>query len=298
MTAATQLLCGVGLDLALGDPPWLPHPVRAIGWLITRLEPWCRRLPLYLGGIVLWLLVVGASASIVWLTSSWLAIFWIWTLLAVRDLDVQALRVIVSLRDGDLVTARQRLSLIVGRDTDSLDEPEILRATVETVAESLSDGIVGPLFYLALGGPAAMAGFKAASTLDSMCGYRNDRYREFGWASARLDDAANFVPARLSVLLVALAALLLGYDAWGALRCAFRDGRSQPSPNSGYPEAAVAGALGVRLGGLNYYQGVASAKATLGDARHPLSLDVFTGTRHLLYVTSALAVLIAWGVAR
>ena len=298
MTAATQLLCGVGLDLALGDPPWLPHPVRAIGWLITRLEPWCRRLPLYLGGIVLWLLVVGASASIVWLTSSWLAIFWIWTLLAVRDLDVQALRVIVSLRDGDLVTARQRLSLIVGRDTASLDEPEILRATVETVAESLSDGIVGPLFYLALGGPAAMAGFKAASTLDSMCGYRNERYREFGWASARLDDAANFVPARLSVLLVALGALLLGYDAWGALRCAFRDGRSQPSPNSGYPEAAVAGALGVRLGGLNYYQGVASAKATLGDARRPLSLDVFTGTRQLLYATSALAVLIAWGVAR
>ena len=298
MTAATQLLCGVGLDLALGDPPWLPHPVRAIGWLITRLEPWCRRLPLYLGGIVLWLLVVGASASIVWLTSSWLAIFWIWTLLAVRDLDVQAMRVIVSLRDGDLVTARQRLSLIVGRDTASLDEPEILRATVETVAESLSDGIVGPLFYLALGGPAAMAGFKAASTLDSMCGYRNERYREFGWASARLDDAANFVPARLSVLLVALGALLLGYDAWGALRCAFRDGRSQPSPNSGYPEAAVAGALGVRLGGLNYYQGVASAKATLGDARRPLSLDVFTGTRQLLYATSALAVLIAWGVAR
>ena len=298
MTAATQLLCGVGLDLALGDPPWLPHPVRAIGWLITRLEPWCRRLPLYLGGIVLWLLVVGASASIVWLTSSWLAIFWIWTLLAVRDLDVQAMRVIVSLRAGDLVAARQRLSLIVGRDTASLDEPEILRATVETVAESLSDGIVGPLFYLALGGPAAMAGFKAASTLDSMCGYRNERYREFGWASARLDDAANFVPARLSVLLVALAALLLGYDAWGALRCAFRDGRSQPSPNSGYPEAAVAGALGVRLGGLNYYQGVASAKATLGDARRPLSLDVFTGTRHLLYATSALAVLIAWSVAR
>ena len=109
---------------------------------------------------------------------------------------------------------------------------------------------------------------------------------------------ANFVPARLSVLLVAVAAMLLGYDAWGALRCAYRDGRSQPSPNSGYPEAAVAGALGVRLGGLNYYQGVASAKATLGDTRRPLSLEVFTGTRHLLYATSALAVLMAWSVAR
>ena len=130
MTAGTQLLCGVGLDLALGDPPWLPHPVRGIGWLIAQLEPLCRRLPLYLGGIVLWLAVVSASAGIVWLTAPWLAIFWIWTLLAVRDLDVQAMRVIGSLRQGDLVTARQHLSMIVGRDTAALDEPEILRATV------------------------------------------------------------------------------------------------------------------------------------------------------------------------
>lgn len=298
MTAGTELLCGAALDLALGDPRWLPHPVRGIGWLIARLEPLCRQLPLYLGGALLWFLVVGFSAGIVWLTLPWLAIFWIWTFLAVRDLDVQAMRVIIALRDGDLASARQRLSMIVGRDTAALDEPEILRATIETVAESLGDGIVGPLFYLALAGPAGMAAYKAASTLDSMCGYRNERYREFGWASARLDDVANFIPARLSVLLVALAALLLGYDAWAALKCAIRDGRSQPSPNSGYPEAAVAGALGVRLGGLNYYQGVASRKATLGEAKRPLTMDVFRGVRRLLYATSALAVLLAWGVAR
>jgi len=298
VTAGTQLLCGAALDLALGDPRWLPHPVRGMGWLILRLEPLCRRLPLYLGGVVLWLLVVGISAGVVWLTLPWLAIFWIWTFLAVRDLDVQAMRVIVALRDGDVATARERLSMIVGRDTAALDEPEILRATVETVAESLCDGIVGPLFYLALGGPAAMAAFKAASTLDSMCGYRNERYREFGWAAARFDDVANYVPARLSVLLVALGALLLGYDARGALRYAWRDGRSQPSPNSGYPEAAVAGALGVRLGGLNYYRGVPSAKATLGEALRPLSLEVFTGARQLLYATSALAVLLVWSVSR
>ncbi len=298
MTPGTQLLCGAALDLALGDPRWLPHPVRGIGWLIMRFEPLCRHLPLYLGGAVLWLLVVGLSASIVWLTLPWLAIFWIWTFLAVRDLDVQSMRVIVALRDGDLVQARERLSMIVGRDTATLDEPEILRATVETVAESLGDGIVGPLFYLALAGPAGMAAYKAASTLDSMCGYRNERYREFGWASARLDDVANFIPARLSVLLVALAALLLGYDARAALKCALRDGRSQPSPNSGYPEAAVAGALGVQLGGLNTYQGVASRKATLGDALRPLSFEVFSGVRRILYATSALAVLLVWGVAR
>jgi len=298
VTAGTQLLCGVALDLALGDPRWLPHPVRGIGWLIVRLEPLCRRLPLYLGGMALWLLVVGISAGVVWLTLPWLAIFWIWTFLAVRDLDVQAMRVIVALRDGDVAAARERLSMIVGRDTAALDEPEILRATVETVAESLCDGIVGPLFYLALGGPAGMAAFKAASTLDSMCGYRNERYREFGWAAARFDDVANYVPARLSVLLVALGALLLGYDARGALRYAWRDGRSQPSPNSGYPEAAVAGALGVRLGGLNYYRGVPSQKATLGEALRPLSLEVFAGARQLLYATSALAVLLVWSVSR
>lgn len=298
MTAGTQLLCGVALDLALGDPRWLPHPVRGIGWLIVRLEPLCRRLPLYLGGVALWLLVVGISAGVVWLTLPWLAIFWIWTFLAVRDLDVQAMRVIVALRDGDVAAARERLSMIVGRDTVALDEPEILRATVETVAESLCDGIVGPLFYLALGGPAGMAAFKAASTLDSMCGYRNERYREFGWAAARFDDVANYIPARLSVLLVALGALLLGYNARGALRYAWRDGRSQPSPNSGYPEAAVAGALGVRLGGLNYYRGVPSQKATLGEALRPLSLEVFAGTRQLLYATSALAVLLVWSVSR
>lgn len=298
MTAGAQLLCGTALDLAFGDPRWLPHPVRGIGWLITQLEPLCRRLPLRLGGVVLWLLIVGVTTATVWLTLPWLAIYWIWTFLAVRDLDVQAMRVITALRDKDLATARKRLSMIVGRDTAALDEPEILRATVETVAESLSDGIVGPLFYLALFGPAGMAAFKAASTLDSMCGYRNERYREFGWTSARFDDIANFIPARLSVLLVATGALFLGYDARAALRVAWRDGRSQPSPNSGYPEAAFAGALGVRLGGLNFYQGVPSQKATLGDARRPLSFEVFSGARKILYATSALAVLMAWGVSR
>lgn len=298
MTAGTELLCGVALDLALGDPRWLPHPVRGMGWLIARLEPWCRRLPLRFGGAVLWLTVVGTSAALVWLTLPWLAIFWIWTFLAVRDLDWHAMRVIVALRDGELELARERVAMFVGRDTAALDESEILRATVESVAESLGDGIVGPLFYLALAGPAGMAAFKAISTLDSMCGYRNERYREFGWASARLDDVANFIPARLSVLLVTLAALLLGYDARRAWQCAWRDGRSQPSPNSGYPEAAVAGALGVQLGGLNYYQGVPSRKAALGDGRRPLSLEAALGARRLLYGTSALAVLLTWSVQR
>ena len=141
------------------------------------------------------------AASSVALTLPWLNIFWIWAFLALRDLDFEATLVWRALERGDIIEARRKLALIVGRDTDRLDEPEILRAAIETIAENLSDGVIAPLFYLALGGPVAMAAYKAINTLDSMVGYRNERYAEFGWASARLDDVANFVPARLAALL-------------------------------------------------------------------------------------------------
>src|SRR5205085_1386130 len=156
---------------------------------------------------------------------------------------------------GDIAEARSKLAMIVGRDTAQLEEPEILRAAIETVAENLSDGVIAPLLYLALGGPVGMAAYKAINTLDSMVGYRDQRYSEFGWASARLDDLANFVPARLTAVLVWTCALMLGYDAGRSRRITLRDAKTQPSPNAGYPEAAVAGALGIRLGGVNFYHG-------------------------------------------
>jgi adenosylcobinamide-phosphate synthase len=292
-----ELLGGVVLDLAIGDPRWLPHPVRGLGWLIVRLERLWRAmgLPLKLAGSLFCLNVVLVAAlvtgaTVVLLPHPWIGMYWIFSLLAIRDLDFEAAQVIGKLRRRDLPGARQMVARIVGRDTAVLDEPEVLRATIETLAENLSDAVIAPLFYLALGGPVAMAAYKAVNTLDSMVGYRNDRYREFGWASARLDDAANFIPARLTALLVWLCAAVLRYDLRRSVAVTLRDARLQPSPNSGYPEAAVAGALGIRLGGLNYYQGVASRKPFLGDGDRPLDLAAYGKARLLLYGSSLLMV--------
>ena len=218
-------------------------------------------------------------------------IYWVYSLLAARDLDLQAGRVIRSLEHSNLLQARHNLSLIVGRDTATLNEPEIVRAVFETVAENLSDGVIAPLFYLALGGPLGMAIYKAINTLDSMVGHKNDRYLNFGWFSARADDIANFIPSRLTALAICTAALLPGFSARRALRVTLRDGYTQPSPNAGYPEAAFAGALGVQLGGLNFYQGHPSPKAFLGDPIVPLHRRLFPRVRTLLYVSEALCLI-------
>ena len=293
---ATELLAGVALDLAIGDPQWIPHPVRGIGWLAGVSEPVLRatRLPLRIAGLLFWALVVGTFALAVWLTIRighyWCSVYWIYSLVASRDLDVEAGRVIGALERNNPEEARKRLSWIVGRDTAALDEPEMVRATVETVAENLSDGVIAPLFYLAIAGPVGMAVYKAINTLDSMVGHRNERYQEFGWASARIDDIANFIPSRLTAVLIWIAALLPGFNASRALRITLRDGGSQPSPNSGYPEAAFAGALGVQLGGVNYYQGVPSVKAVMGDAVVPLERSLFRRVRVLLYASEGLFV--------
>ncbi len=301
-----ELLAGVALDLAIGDPQWLPHPVRAVGWFVGLCERALRatRLPLRIAGLLFWAVVVGSFTLFVWLTvwlgREWCSIYWIFALLACRDLDVEAGRVVRALERNDPAEARRRLAWIVGRDTATLDESEMVRATVETVAENLSDGVIAPLFYLAIAGPAGMAAYKAINTLDSMVGYRNECYREFGWASARMDDIANFIPARLTALLIWIAALLPGFDARRAYRVTVRDGGGQPSPNSGYPEAAVAGALGVQLGGINFYGGKASRKAALGDAVFPLERGVFRRVRVLLYASEGLFIAgilgcAAWG---
>jgi adenosylcobinamide-phosphate synthase len=300
-----ELLAGVAVDLALGDPRWLPHPIRGLGWIIIRLERLYRatRLPLRIAGVLFCLTTVALAAAIVHLTllylpRPWIAIYWIFSLLAIRDLDFEAALVIRELRRNDLPAARRMLSRIVGRDTAALDHSEVLRATIETLAENLGDAVIAPLFYLTLGGPAAMAAYKAVNTLDSMVGYKNDRYREFGWASARLDDVANWLPARLSAALVWLCGALLGYDVRRSVAVTLRDARRQPSPNSGYPEAAVAGAIGVRLGGLNYYQGVASSKPFLGEDGRAPDLAAYSRARRLLYGSSLLMVAAAAGVLR
>ena len=218
------------------------------------------------------------------------AVFLAWTCLAARSLHGESRLVAEALARGDIGEARRYLSYIVGRDTADLDEPEIWRATVETVAENTSDGVIAPLFYLMLGGPVLALAYKAVNTLDSMVGYKNDRYLLFGWASARCDDLANWLPARLTGLLMVLAAPFTGLSLTGAWWIMVRDGRNHASPNSGIPEAAAAGALGVQLGGTNRYFGKPVAKPTIGDALKPLSREAYRGAVRLMYGAEGLLV--------
>jgi len=287
------ILLAVLLDLLLGDPRWLPHPVRLIGWLAARLETLTRAiLPPRAAGVLTAVAVVAAAGGAAWglvrlagaihpYCADGVRIALIYTALAARDLARHSMSVYRALAEGDLPEARKRVSLIVGRDTADLDERGVTRAAVESVAESIVDGVTAPLFFAVIAGPVGAMVYRAINTLDSMFGYKNERYHRFGWASARLDDAANFIPARLTAPLVCLAALLLrdrlfgraqggpersrmdrAAQSWKVLR---RDARNHPSPNSGFAEAAVAGALGVQLGGLNYYFGKPSARPVIGD---------------------------------
>ena len=211
--------------------------------------------------------------------------------ISIKDLAAHARAVYLPLREGNLSAAREALAKIVGRETSQLTEAGVIRATVETIAENTVDGVISPLFYAALGGPPLVWAFKAASTLDSMVGYKTGPYREFGWAGARLDDLLNWLPARLSGGFFTLAAWLTGLDWRQTWRVCRRDGRRHASPNAGWPEAAISGALGLRLGGPNIYHGELVEKPWIGDGlREPETADILKTIR-LLYTVSALAVL-------
>ena len=284
----TVLLPAILLDLILGDPHWMPHPVRWMGAMIAGLENVLRGLlpktPVgeRLGGVLMALLVGGAfcggSALLLWalaLISPWLAwgveVWLTYQLLAARALERESMAVYPCLVSGDLPAARTAVSRIVGRDTQSLDEAGVAKAAVETVAENTCDGVVAPLIFLWLGGlPLGML-YKAVSTMDSMVGYRNARYQFFGWAGARLDDLFNLIPARLAGLSMCLAAAVLpGYSGRGALRVFLRDRKQHKSPNSAHTEAACAGALGIQLAGDASYGGKLVKKPTLGDQLRPV----------------------------
>lgn len=306
--ACAVVLAAVLLDLLFGDPRWLPHPVVAIGKLIAALEMILRRLVTNerVAGVFLLLLTVGITAGIAWslvqgaalihpvagvIVSALLG----WTCLAARSLHRESKLVVDALQRGDLPEARRLLSYIVGRDTAELPEPEIWRGAVETVAENTSDGVIAPLLFLMVGGAPLALAYKAVNTLDSMVGYKNERYLRFGWAPARFDDLANLVPARLTGLLMALAAPLVGLSGRNAWRMMLRDGRNHSSPNSGMPEAAAAGALGVQLGGTNVYFGKPVKKPTIGDSLNPLNARAWQGAVRLMYGAEGL-LLLAWGV--
>ncbi|MGE5755681.1 MAG: adenosylcobinamide-phosphate synthase CbiB [Planctomycetaceae bacterium] len=309
--AVWSLPLGAALDAWLGDPRGWPHPVRAIGGLTGRAERSLRTALAGVGGgpvaervagVVLAAVVIGSTTLAAWgvvaacdrlgpvgsLLGRSLLVYWG---LAAHSLGAEALRASGA---PDLATARRELALIVGRDTEHLDESEVCRACIETVAENCNDAVVAPLFWFALGGPVALWAYKAVSTLDSMVGYRDPRYRDLGWASARLDDLAALVPARLTWLLIALAALLRGGCAGAALRVGWRDGRKHPSPNAAWGEAAMAGALGIRLGGPATYGGLPSIKPSLGDPGDPIDPATVRRAVGLMRTAAAPAILLAW----
>lgn len=296
-------------DLIFGDPRWFPHPVRIIGFFIRHLEDFLRRyiFNLKVAGVILAVLVVGLTYLSVWgiikagrefnpLAGAALEVFFIYTAIALKDLKTHAMRVYSRLKDNDLVKARVLLSQVVGRDTGNLDEKEVARAAVETVGENFVDGILSPLFYVFIGGAPLALAYKAVSTLDSMVGYKNERYIDFGWASARLDDLANYIPARLSVLFLSLGSWVCGQDGSSAFRLALRDGRKNASPNSGLPEAAVAGALGVRLGGVNFYNCAAKTEPYLGDGVFQLEARHILESVRIVYASSFLALLLGLSI--
>ena len=301
----TALIAGYLLDLLLGDPEWLYHPVRLIGKLISLLEKRLRarggnlrKSALILTAVTV-LTTMVAAALILWLLSLWGRIplfigmvLMDWMGIAVTCMAKEAWGVRKALERG-LPDARKQVARIVGRDTQSLNEEEIVKATVETVAENTTDGVISPLFWALLGGPVLLWGFKAASTLDSMVGYMDEKYRDIGWSSARLDDILNYIPARLTALLMVCAAYLSGLDGKNAFRIVCRDHANHKSPNCAWSEAAAAGAMHIQLGGTHEYFGKPVEKPTIGDADRPAEPQDIRRANRLLYVTSGLMILIA-----
>lgn len=303
------LLTGYLLDLLFGDPRRIYHPVRIIGNLISVLEKGIRRLfpqtrnGERAGGTVLTVLVILISTFVpalflfvayrihpvlCWLLAS----FWSWQILATKSLKTESMKVYVPLQEKDLAGARQAVSMIVGRDTEHLSEEGVAKAAVETIAENTSDGIVAPLLFLALGGPALGFFYKSVNTMDSMIGYKNDRYLWFGRTAAKLDDILNFIPARISAWLMILAAAVSGMDAANARKIYFRDRHNHASPNSAQTEAVMAGALRIQLAGDAWYFGTLYRKPTIGDALRPVESEDIVRANRLMYLTSLLALLL------
>jgi adenosylcobinamide-phosphate synthase len=292
---ALTTTAGYALDLWLGDPRWMPHPVRGIGRVIRALEAALDPLPQRrLAGCALVAGTVGVTALTAGMAlrvsrrlgprAEFIAATLLtWTALATRDLADHAMRVECALTRADIEGARAAVGLMVSRETAAMDGTSVARACVESVAENLVDGSVSPLLYALAGGPVLVWIFKAVSTLDSMVGYRSERYADFGWASARADDLLNWLPARLTGALMPPAAALTGGDAVRCFQVICRDGGKNPSPNSGIAEAAMAGALGVELGGENRYGGVAVLKPRLNQgARPPEPADIRRSRRTMI----------------
>ena len=303
-----KFLAVCALDAMGGDPRWLPHPVRMMGFFIQEYErqtfdrlssPLAKKgaglglaMGLPLGCFFLTRWCIGWAEQVHELFGGVTWIILGYTTIAGRDLWEHARRVYRALNKGCMISARIAVGELVGRDTENLSEAEIVRATVESVSENTSDGIVAPLVYLALGGPPLAMAYKAINTLDSMIGYRTERYGEFGWASARADDVANWVPARMTAVAMSLAAAIRLGTGRASWRICWRDARHHSSPNSGWPEAAMAGALGIQLGGRNMYGGVVEQGAVLGDPVTPLCVSHIPVALQLMGLSCGILVMV------
>lgn len=307
------VICGFLLDLLFGDPRWLYHPVRLIGHGISFFEKILRGfLPKtkrgeQVGGVLLVAIVLliftGIPFVILWLAygyNVWLGFvletFWCYQLLAARSLQMESKRVYDALKTGDLEKSRYAVSMIVGRDTKNLDEAGVTKAAVETVAENTSDGIIAPLFYMMIGGAVFGFAYKAVNTMDSMVGYKNEKYQYFGTAAAKLDDVLNYLPARISGWLMILAAALLGMQGKEARRIYLRDRYQHASPNSAHTEAVMAGALGIQLAGDAWYFGELHKKPFIGEKQREVEPDDILRSHRLMYGTALLALLVFAGV--
>lgn len=290
------------LDIIFGDPENFPHPVRVIGKFIENGERFFRKIfpdtrqGKRLGGLLLTLSTIFLAFSIpfilLFLTYKvsiilgiCLEIFFCYQILAVKSMKIEAENVLEALNAGDLSGARQRLSRIVGRDTGQLNEKQIIKAVVETVSESTCDGVIAPLFFMLIGGAPLGFAYKAVNTLDSMVGYKNDKYADFGYFAAKIDDILNFIPARITGLLYVFSAYFLGFDGASSMKILLRDRLKHKSPNSGHGEAAAAGALGITLGGDAFYFGKLVKKVPIGDDQREPRINDISKILKMFYIS-------------
>lgn len=320
------MILGFALDLIVGDPHGLIHPVQIIGWFITKIKKGLQKLiygcsyeevkekgiprkekaELLCGYVLTFVIVVGTFAviyGILFLAEKIhpvlafaLEAFFIYQILATKSLKKESMKVYAKLKEGDLAGARVEISYLVGRDTMELDESEVAKADVETIAENTADGIIAPLFFIALGGAPLGFAYKAVNTLDSMVAYRNEELLHIGHASAHLDDVCNFIPARLAAVLMIMASFILRLDTKGAIRIFKRDRFNHLSPNSAQTEAVAAGALNIQLGGTHLYFGKPVVKPTIGDDIRPVEYEDIKRTNQLLYVSAFLMLLVGVGI--
>lgn len=304
-----QIMAGYILDLIIGDPYWLFHPIRWIGNYIGKLE----KILLTssdsegkqkLKGLLLLLIVMSTTFAIPYFIlfiaikinfALFVAIesVMIFQIFATKSLDVETKKVFKALKEGDLENARYHISFLVSRDTSEMTKEDIIKAAIETISENLADGVIAPICFVMIGGAPLGWLYKSVNTLDSMVGYKNGKYINYGWASARFDDVLNFIPARLTAMFILIAGVILRLDVKNGFKVMIRDRHNHSSPNSAYPESATAGLLQIQLGGKASYFGVVSEKPTMGDANKSVEANDLKRMSTLLYTTSAVGFIIA-----